>query len=90
MKKWFFTFGKGALFQEYFVEVFAPSYLKAQETMYYYYRNTWAKQYNRDEWFQSFYTVAAEYHLKYLETLFYTEEVEEYINQHNELVKDYK
>lgn len=88
MKKWFFTFGKGALFQDYYVEVFAPTYIKAMETMCCYYGKTWSKQYSREEWFSPFYTIAAEYHLSFLETLIYSEDVEEYIKRYNEMFKD--
>lgn len=90
MNKWFFTFGEGALFQHYFVEVFAPTYLKARETMFCYYKSTWSKQYSREEWFDSFYNVAAQFHLSYLETLFYSEEVDEYTKNYEELIKKYK
>ncbi|MDF2544949.1 MAG: hypothetical protein K0S47_4667 [Herbinix sp.] len=90
MKKWFFTFSKGAIFQDYFVEVFAPTYLKARDTMCCYYGKGWSKQYSREEWFKPLFTVAGEYHLKYLETLIYSEEVENYLIKYNELIKKYK
>lgn len=89
MKKWFFTFGKGALFQDFYVEVFAPSYIKASETMFCYYGKTWTKQYSREEWFKSTYTVGLEYHLNFLETLIYSEEVDECMKEHYEVIKKY-
>lgn len=69
LKKWFFTFGQGALYQEYYVEVFAPSYMAARDTMLQYYGHAWSKQYTREEWFKPFFTIVGEYHLSHLETL---------------------
>lgn len=90
MKKWFFTFDKGARFQDYFVEVFAPSYIAARETMFFYYGKTWHMQYSRDEWFDSFYNKAAEYHLSYLETLFHSADVDAHIAEYEDKIKEYK